>query len=225
MLTLRHLAAYLFIALASVPVSAGVSVRTATPEVQYKTFDPDHPPADMPHLTPPETAVTVSRFDFHATPDWDVVSRTRGSDGNWTAVIVVNGVSIYPKLKIVVWTPKGVSKKLKAHEDGHRKLNELIFRQRAAEAARAAGAVMDGHQATGEGSTGAKAAASALQAIFQQAGDRYVAGTQAVSVEVNDIYDELTLHGTNDVPEEQAMTQALEIYNKKHAATQPAEKK
>ena len=38
------------------------------------------------------------------------------------------------------------------------------------------------------------------------------------------IYDDITAHGTNAVPEEQAMPEAIERYEKDHPTTRPATK-
>jgi hypothetical protein len=198
---------------------AEVSVRKSPPAIQYKTFDPAKPPAELPHLAPPEVAVTVCGFGFSAQPTYEVVSRQRGADGNWTAVVAINGVAIYVRLSVVVWTPKGVSNKVKAHEEGHRKLDEMMYKKLAENAARAAGAAMDGQRFSGLGPTAEKAVANAIQAMFQQAGHDYLARTAAVNEEINVDYDAITQHGTNDVPESEAMTRAVTQYEHEHPET------
>jgi len=215
----------IIIALMPAFAPAAISVKRATPTIQHKTFDPDKPPKDMPRLNEHEAAVTVCGFGFSAEPHYEIVSRERGADGNYSAVIAVSGVSVYVRMSIVIWTPKGVTDKLKAHEEGHRKLDELMYKKLAENAARAAGEEMDGHRFTGEGPTAAKAATNALQNMFQQAGRNYMAQTAALNEEVNNTYDALTQHGANEVTEADAMKQALEKYDHDHPAPAPPAKK
>lgn len=201
---------------------AAVYVEKSATTVRYKVFDPAKPPADMPRLNPPEAAVTVCEFGLKFDPRGDVVSRERGPDGSWSVVIAVSAVSIYPRQNVVIWTPKGVSDKLKAHEEGHRKLDEMMYKKLAENGARAAGAEIDGHRFTGLGSTVARATADARQNMIQQLWRVYLAQTAAVNDEINNTYDAITQHGTNDIPEAQAIKQALERYDQDHAATRPA---
>ena len=217
--TVRCLAAIVVIFCLSPLAPAGVVVQKSTPTSRYNVFDPDKPPREMPHLTPPEAAVTVCGFGFSADPRYDIVSRERGADGNWTAAIVGNGAIVYVRLSVVIRTPKGVSAKLKAHEEGHRKLDEMIYKKLAEDAALAAGAEMDGHRFTGEGPTAARAVANAVRNMFQQAGQVYLAQTAAVNNEINATYDAITQHGSNDVSEAEAIKQALERYAHDHPAS------
>jgi hypothetical protein len=211
---MRCLLAILLLSLVPPSASAAVSVRKSAPSIHYRTFDPAKPPAEIAQGVPSEGAVTVCGFGFSAEPKYNVVSSDRGADGNWTAVVAVSDVAVYIRLSIVVWTPKGVAPKLKAHEEGHRKLDEMMYNKLADDAAQAAGAEMDGHQFTGTDTTAAKAEANAIQTMFQQAGRDYLAQTSAINEEINKMYDAITAHGTNDIAEAEAMKQAVEKYEK-----------
>jgi len=143
------------------------------------------------------------------------------ADGNWTVEIAANGISISVRQSIVIWTPKGVSAKLKAHEEGHRKLDEMLYKKLAESAARAAGAEMEGHRFTGEGSTAARATTSAVQNMFQQAGRVYLAQTEALSPRST----RPTTPSPSTAPtisRTDAMKQALERYDRDHSTTRPA---
>jgi hypothetical protein len=230
MLAIRILFPIILISCLSTPSQAEVLVRKSAPTVNYRTFDPDKPPAEMPKLNPAEIAVTVCGFGFTADPHYEIVGRQRGADGTWTAEIVGTGVIVYVRLSVVIWTPKGVTAKLKAHEEGHRKLDEMMYKKLAEPAAKAAGAEMDGHRFTGQGATANKAVTNAVQNMFQQAGQGYMKHTSAVNEEINLTYDAITRHGTNDIPEAEAMKQALERYEHDHpadgaATPTPGEKK
>lgn len=222
MLAKQYFVGLLVISILASSALADVSVRVSATTVKYRAFDPAKPPAEMPHLTHGEEAVTVCGFEFSAEPQYEVASRQRGADGNWTVEIAVNGVGVYVRQSIVIWTPKGVSAKLKAHEEGHRKLDEMTYKKLAENAARAAGADMDGHRFTGEGATVAAATNDAVQRMFKQAGADYLAQTATVNNEINDTYDSITRHGTNDVPEAEAIKQAIERYDHNHPTTRPA---
>ena len=198
--------------------TAEVLVRDSAATVHYQTFDPAKPPANMPRLTPPEAAVTVCGFGFSAEPHYNVISRGRGADGNWTATIGVTGVAVYVRLNLVVWLPKDASPKLKAHEEGHRKLDEMIYKKLADQAAHAAGAQMNGNTFTGAGPTAAKAEADAVRKMFQQVGNDYLAHTAAINEQINLLYDEITRHGTDPISEADAMKQAIDQYDRQHPA-------
>ena len=206
----------LILALMPAWAAAGVSVRRAEPSVKYRTFDPARPPADMPRFSPNEAAVTVCGFGFSAEPQYDVLSRQRGADGNWTVTVAVTNVSVFVRLTIVVWTPKGVSDKLKAHEEGHRKLDEMMYKRLADPAAQSAGEEMDGHQFTGTGATAAAAEADAIKGMFRQAGRDYLAASADINERVNADYDAITRHGTDPIPEADAIKQALDHYERDH---------
>lgn len=200
----------------AVPAMAEVYVRHAAPEVRYRTFDPAKPPPDFPKQVSGEAAVTVCSFPFYAEPRFDVISRQRTADGNWNATIACTGVSVYVRLNVVIWTPKNAAAKLKAHEEGHRKLDEMMYKKLAEPAARAAGEEMDGHQFTGQGATALKAENDAVQSMFQQAGHDYLAQASDPNDKVNESYDRITHHGTNNVLEAEAIKQALEQSDQKH---------
>jgi hypothetical protein len=198
-------------------LAEAATVRTVPPTVQRKTFDPANPPAAMPHLTPPEAAVTVCEFGFSAEPLYDVTSRDRIADGTWSVTISVKSVAVRVRLGIVIWLPKDASDKLKAHEEGHRKLDEANYKRLAEDAAKLAAGEMEGAQFTGQGKTAWKAESDAIRSLFEKAGHTYLAHSEAENRRINEIYDQITAHGTNDVPESEAARQATEQYEREKA--------
>jgi hypothetical protein len=219
----QYFVGFLFLSVLPSSALADVSVRVSATTVKYRVFDPAKPPAEMPHLSRGEAAVTVCGFEFLVEPQYEVVGQHRGADGNWTVEIAVHGVGVSVRQSIVIWTPKGVTAKLKAHEEGHRRLDEMMYKRLAQSAARAAGDEMDGHHFTGEGSSVAAAVNIAVQTMFQHAGADYLAQTAKPNDEINATYDSITAHGTNNIPEDQAIQQALERYDQDHLTTRPAE--
>ena len=175
----------------------------------------------MPHLGPGEDAVTVSSFRIQASLDSEVVNHVR-SDAGQTATVDVYGLTITLQLHVIVYTPEGVGDKLKAHEDGHRKIAEQIYQERAIPAAKAAGALLDGKRLTGDGPDWRKAGTNAVTPALQQMAQEYLAHTANISDEVNNTYDALTAHGSNDKPEAQAIKEAFQRYIENHPTTRPA---
>ncbi|HET6249757.1 MAG TPA: hypothetical protein VFE47_18855 [Tepidisphaeraceae bacterium] len=220
--TQHHLVALTAMLIAcATTVQANVTVKRLPPEVQHKTFDPAKPPPEMPHLTGEEAAATTSVFRVQVGGDYEPISRKKGDDG-WTTLIAVHGLTITLRLQVTIWVPQGVTEKLKAHEEGHRRISEMVYQDRAIKEAKAAGAMADGKRFSGEGKDWKTAAANAVNPVLDKLGKAYLHNTADVENEINNIYDELTRHGSNDKPEDEAIKEAFARYEKEHATTQPS---
>jgi hypothetical protein len=218
---IRAIAIFLLAVVAlSSPAWGYVRVTKDPPVIEHKTFDPANPPADMPHLEPNVAAVTVSDFHLKAKADYEVVSSKPGPDGV-TSIISVHGVTISTQLHVVIWAPTNASDKLKAHEEGHRKLHEKIYTDLALAAARTAGKLVDGKRFTGDGPDWKTAAQNAVNKPVNDMYERYIEMTSKRSSDINDAYDAITGHGLNPISEDAAMAQALAQYEKDHPTTQP----
>jgi hypothetical protein len=216
----RFIAAILPLFLCTALASGKVTVKREPIDVQYKTFDPEHPPEGMPHLNPGESAITSYNFRILPRADYEVADRKQTADG-WTASVDVHGVVMTLQLHVVVYTPIGASDKLKAHEEGHRKISEQVYQERAISAARTAGALLDGKTLTGQGPDWKKAAGNAVIPPAEVMAKDYLKHTADIAEEVNDIYDELTQHGTNDKPEAEAIKEAFAKSIANHPTTRP----
>jgi hypothetical protein len=221
MRTIKPIATILLLLTLAATASARVTVKREPVDVQYKTFDPANPPAEMPRLNPREVAVTISTFRIQAAVDYELADR-KPNPGGWTSTVDVHGLTITLQLHVVIYTPQGVSDKLKAHEEGHRKIAEQIYQERAIPAARAAGALLDGKHLSGDGPDWKTAAANAVNPLVAEMGRIYLQRTTDVSDEVNNDYDDLTAHGVNDKPEAEAIKQAFDRYILDHPTTRPA---
>jgi hypothetical protein len=221
---MRHFSALVLIVLLPAIATANITVKREKPTVQRKTFDPAHPPADMPHLEPGEAAVTASMFRCQAKGTYQIVSR-KSSDAGTTAVVYVSAIAYTLTLDIIIWTPEGCGEKLKAHEDGHRKLAEEIYNERATQAARTVGAAFDQHRLTGEGADLNAAMSAAINPPMTDLGANYMKLTADISNEINKTYDEITAHGLNPIAEDDAIHQAFSRYEHDHPTTRPARKK
>jgi hypothetical protein len=187
-----------------------VTVQKKPAVVEYKTFDPNDKPAEMPPLNPGELAVTSSQFDCAA--EVQILprrSKTRG--GRHAMSYTVNGVKMMIELKVVVWNPANATEKLKAHEEGHREISETIYKTAEAQA-KAVAQKLDGRRIVGEGDTPAaaqKAADEAMQAANKQVCEDYMELTSRAGLRIQAAYDDLTGHGTRPIAEKDAIQQAF----------------
>src|SRR5690348_16907789 len=98
---------------------AEVKVTRTAAAVTPRSFDPDHPPKEMPPLSGDEAAVTQSKFACGVKLDVEI---SQVGDEKPTAKIA--GVDATLRLDIIEWLPTHVSAKIRAHEDGHRQISE-----------------------------------------------------------------------------------------------------
>jgi hypothetical protein len=203
----------------------GMKVEKKPPTVEHKTFDPAHPPKDLPELNPGESAVTTMDYGCASNISYRVTSKKKVDDKVHVEVKVY-GVEVSTQLKIVVWVPTGATTKLKAHEEGHRQIAETVYKSADVAAKAAADKVQD-RRLSGDGDTEKDAVQAALTAASKQLGDEYLRATSGQAERLNQIYDELTAHGTKKEPAEpEAIRLAFEQYAKEvkdaKAAANPA---
>ncbi|HWE94099.1 MAG TPA: hypothetical protein VG269_09065 [Tepidisphaeraceae bacterium] len=207
---------------------ANVTIKRDPPTVEYKIFDPADPPADMPRLNQGESAVTYTVFGCAANARYSVIDR-KAAAGQKVATIELSGLQLTLRLQVVIYLPKNAPEKLKAHEEGHRRIAEQVYRERAETAAREVAADADHRKYEGEGGTAAAATKAAVQSAINPVAGGYLKLTADVSARVGEIYDDITAHGTNKIPEDEAIKKAFEQYEKEQAektspaTTRPAE--
>ncbi len=92
-------------------------------KAQTRKFDPKNPPADMPPPEPPETAECDSDFlsDASVGGQAQVIDATHGK-------LTVNKVKVTIQLNITIWLPTNSFKKLEDHENAHRKISEIYYK-------------------------------------------------------------------------------------------------
>jgi len=100
-------------------VPEGVVIKISPPKITRRTFDPQNPPKEMPKLTPPEVGTCV--YSFGCTTE--VV--LRGVTGKFARL---SGVEVSTRLSITLWTPEVGPPKILAHEEGHRAICEIYYR-------------------------------------------------------------------------------------------------
>ena len=196
-----------FLLLSGYARGAEVTIDAQPPVIEHRSFDPKHPPADMPKLHPHEAAVTQSYFGAESRVGGEVIDRQQTADG-WRASIKVDTVRITLHLRVTVWLPDGAVPKIVNHEEGHRSISEHYYKDAEAIARKEAEALV-GRTVTGRGSTPESAGDNALQQAAEELGGRYLAQTDKPCSQAQDRYDQITAHGTNPVKEEKAIEDAI----------------
>jgi hypothetical protein len=177
--------------------------------VEHRTFDPAHPPADMPPLKGAEAAVTESKFDCQVAMKYQVLGHQWGADGCVTTLLVQD-IHATVQLNVIIWLPNSAGAKLTAHEEGHRRIAEQIYGD-AERIARTVGQGLDGKKLVATASDCATADKKATDSSAQQFCEGYLKQTFDVTRQVGDAYDELTAHGTRAEPaEDEAIRQAFQ---------------
>ncbi len=204
-------------------VSATVKVVKQPAVVQTRTFDPANPPSEMPPLGKGENALTVCDYRCDVNSKFRTVDQRETADG-FDADVKIFAVTLTVRLNVTIWIPDAAAPKLVAHEEGHRQIAERIY-QDAEAIAKSVGKQMDERRVTGHGETGQAARRAAIETIARDTSNRYLDQTAVRAGRVNEIYDDLTAHGTRAEPAEaEAIRLAFEKDAKeKHPATKPAE--
>ncbi|ACB74263.1 hypothetical protein [Opitutus terrae] len=119
---LRHFVLLILPLALSGAVTAPVTVEIAPAKIERRTFDPKHPPAGMPKLTPPEVGTCVYQF---------ACSTEAQAEGAWLGKqpAHVTEIALRATLTVTLWTPAGGPAKILTHEEGHREICEYYYDQ------------------------------------------------------------------------------------------------
>jgi hypothetical protein len=187
-----------------------ISVHKNPPTTQFVEFDPAHPPANAPRLSPNESAATRMLFNCTVHVKYDVIRKeVRG--GKWQIEARLQQVEVTLDLTDSIFLPKGANQKLKNHELGHARINEITFSEDAATAAKRAAEEVRGKTWKGSGNSLDSAGKNATDAAVNALCDSYLKATADKAFRIGEIYDDLTDHGTRASPnEDDAIKQAVE---------------
>ena len=198
----------LVIAFAPSTARADVTIERKPATVERRTFDPAHPPSDMPPLKENEAALTESKFDCKVGMNYRVISHKHQPDG-CEATLQVQGIHVDLELTVTIWLPENAPAKLVAHEEGHRRIAERIYAG-AEQIARAIAKPLDGKRVTAIGPDCAAADKQASDSAATDFCKEYLRQTVTATSRVGGIYDDLTAHGTRAEPaEDEAIRQAF----------------
>jgi len=183
--------------------AAEVKVERKPPVVERKTFDPANRPKEMPELHGNELAVTASQYDCVMGVSTEMTQRMLPKN-RALVTYSVRRVTASLTLKITIWLPEGASEKIKAHEEGHREIAERAYQNGEAPARKAA-AKIDGRRVVADADSLDKAEQMANAKVKGLSDEFTKAYREALVIpagRVQDIYDELTGHGTKKDPDE-----------------------
>ena len=195
---------------------AQVTIERTAPVIERRTFDPAHPPADMPTLHPREAAVTQSFFGAETRVGGNVTEERQLDDGKTKVSIKVDTIHVTVKLRVTIWLPKNATRKLTNHEEAHRTIAEHYY-QDAERQARAAAEPYLAKTITGIGTDSEDAGNVSLKQTAQEIGGIYLGNTDGPCSKAQDAFDEMTAHGTNAVKEQKAIADSIN-----RATTAPA---
>jgi hypothetical protein len=166
-----------------------------------REFSPSAPPAEMPPLSPGETAVCDSDYLSSAIVDGE----TQPSDATH-ATLTITKVKIMLQLKINIWLPIDAPQHLVEHEEGHREISEYYY-QTADQLAERIAATYVGRRVEVTGSDLGAESSKMLQQMAHEI-------TQEYSKELNPdptqlLYDDITDHSRNGVVAKDAVDHAI----------------
>lgn len=183
--------------------------------VERVTFDPRNPPANMPKLHPGEAALCQMNFNCRVQLKYEIVEQGMSSSGAGRATVTAHVKRIQMTLTLhdTIYVPRGGNAKIRAHEEGHRIINERVYDDDAERVARAAALAVLTQTWRGTGDDASAAGKAATDEAVKKLCDAYLAGTADKAHRVGQIYDELTDHGRNTrVTEAEAIRQAFARY-------------
>lgn len=183
--------------------SAPVRVRREPVVVRRTTFDPRHPPRDMPPLTPPESGVCKTTFELAASVSYSAERLSRTS-----ARVYVDELDIVTRLTFDIYTIADAPAKLIAHEEAHRAIGEHFYRD-AAKIAEDIGRRLIGATFDGTGATEEAAQQNGFDKVVAAIERDYMARVRIPSAAANERFDEITNHGLNPIAEADAIALVL----------------
>jgi hypothetical protein len=184
-----------------------IVIERTDPVIERKSFDPKDPPSEMPKLDPNEAAVTQSFFGADSRVGGEVVAQDKAG-GESKSSIKVDTVQMTLRLRITVWLPSNANAKLTKHEDGHRQIAEHYYKD-AEMFARTEAQKLLGQTISATGADAQAAGDNALKRAAEELGQRYLGQTDVPCGKAQALYDKLTAHGTNAVPEARAIAEAI----------------
>ncbi|MGH7179364.1 MAG: hypothetical protein ACREJC_18450 [Tepidisphaeraceae bacterium] len=203
---------------ATAPTNPRVVVVRNEPTVQRITFDPRDPPRQMRFN---ESAFTQYDFDCRVDVKFEITRARRSANGQTAVTAVIRAVRVELRLDDRMYLPLSANVQLRAHEEGHREINERVYLQAETVAHEEAQKVL-GRSFDGVGADEDSAGRSATDAAIKLLGDAYIARIVGQASRVGDIYDDITQHGKRGIGVARAVDQAFARAARPVPATAPA---
>lgn len=195
---------------ASARMKRDTVVQKIPPAVELKFFDPAHLPTPAPPLKAGREAETDCQFKCDNNFDFDVFMRNNVAKPCWV-VFRVTKVDTKISLPITMWLPDGASGQLKAFEEGHRRIAEMVY-SKADDVAQESAHAAIGNLYMGEGATPEAAEQAALAKANKFVCESYRSKTFNIACEVSKVYDQLTNCAVEPDGVEQAVQEAFETF-------------
>ncbi len=177
------------------PTESDILIERREPTAERIMFDLKNPPPDMPKLHPGEAALCQFNFNCSVKLKYEVIDES-ASSGQTSVAAHIRQVRVTLTLHNKIYIPRGGTPKIRAHEEGHRIINERVYED-AQQVAHAAALQVLTQTWRGSGDSSDTAAKAATDLAVQHLCDTYLAGTAGKAARIGEIYDELTNHGRN----------------------------
>src|SRR4051812_23125163 len=103
-----------------------VVIERHAPTTQFVEFDKANPPKEVKKLRQGEDAVTRMDFRCEVKAKFTTVAK-EFREGKWHVTVKLVDAQVTLELTNTIYLPKGANQKLRGHEEGHAKLNSLIY--------------------------------------------------------------------------------------------------
>ncbi|MGF1634488.1 MAG: hypothetical protein ACFCVE_11610 [Phycisphaerae bacterium] len=192
--------------------AGSVQVVLDEPVLSEVRFDPANPPPQMPAMKPDEKGFNWADFHVNVRLRFQI-PREFERNGTWTSRLKVTDVTVNASLKDTIYLPHKAPAKLVAHEEGHRRLNLLVWKDAEA-AGRAAGRKVINRTFTGTGPTREAARKQASEEASGLVTQTFLETTQGRASKLHEAYDDLTDHGRKPIGEDEAIKRVLDEQKK-----------
>jgi hypothetical protein len=184
-----------------------IHVERRAPTTQVIDFDPAHPPAGV-NIKAGEDALTRMLFNCTVKLKYDVREH-RWSNGKVHVKARIGDVRVVLELTNKIYVPKRATDRLRAHEQGHARINGIIYEDAESAAYEAARAGMNRvweADGTDVDSAGKAATDKAVDWICRE----YLKHTADKAFRIGEIFDDITQHGANPKPISEAIQEAIQ---------------
>ena len=181
---------------------SAVIVKADNPVVQYSYYDPAGP--KPPQIADDMDGVTQYAFGCSPAFSFQVAHPGAGEPFGFR----IKSITINLDLMIRIILPRGEHGKLKAHEEGHRKIVEYFYSLGPA-AAQSAGGLLTGMEQISLAADYKTARTETFTRATAEVQAEYAEHIRRLCEQANDYYDELTDHGRNGKDSNQAAEEAI----------------
>jgi len=182
-----------------------VSVEPEAYSVQY--FDPKHLPNPPPPLPAGEQAVTD--WKFHVGTHFNfAILRHDEKPGACQILAKITEDQLILKLQIIIYLPTGANPKLVAHEEGHRRIVQTIYKDAYAITNECGNSIL-GKEYSGAGADKAAAEHDAVAKMSKEVSACIMQKMNARCARVSEEFDRITGHGNKPIAVDEAIGQAF----------------